>query len=155
MDYRLATIDDIPQLARMRWDFRAEAGEEPIEGADAFERRYAAFARQALESRTWVYWLAVDGGRIVSHAAVNIVRGVPRPSRKSDQWGYLTDCYTRPDHRRQGVGSELMAHVKDWATKHDLEALLGWLSEESRSFYERAGFGPTDGIARLTLRPYA
>jgi GNAT superfamily N-acetyltransferase len=154
MEYRLATVDDIPQLARMRWDFRAEAGEEPIEGADAFARRYAAFARQALESRAWVYWIAVDGGTIVSHAAVNVVRGVPRPARKSDQWGYLTDCYTRPDHRNRGVGSQLMAHVKEWAGKQDLELLLVWPSDDSKSFYERAGFGPADGIAQLTLQSY-
>jgi GNAT superfamily N-acetyltransferase len=154
MDYRLATVDDIPQLARMRWDFRAEAGEEPIEGADAFERRYAAFARQALESRAWAYWVAVDGGRIVSHAAVNVVRGVPRPSRKSDQWGYLTDCYTRPEFRRGGVGSELIARVKEWAMTQDLELLLVWPSDDSRSFYERAGFGPADGVAMFTLRSY-
>ena len=154
MEYRLATVDDIPQLARTRWDFRAEAGEEPIEGADAFERRYAAFARQALESRAWVYWIAVDGGRILSHIAVNVVRGVPRPSHKSDQWGYVTDCYTRPEHRRQGIGSELMTRVKEWAVKHDLELLLVWPSDDSRSFYERAGFTPADGVAQLTLRPY-
>ena len=154
MEYRLATVDDIPQLARTRWDFRAEAGEEPLEGADAFERRYAAFARQGLESRAWVYWVATDSGRIVSHIAVNVVRSVPRPSRKSDQWGYLTDCYTRPEYRGRGVGSELMAHVKEWATKQDLEFLLVWPSEDSQSFYERAGFGPPEGVAQLTLRPY-
>src|SRR5690349_3470359 len=137
MDYRLATTDDIPQLARMRWDFRAEAGEEPIEGADAFERRYAAFARQALESRSWAYWVAVDGGRIVSHVAVHVVRSVPRPSRKSDQWGYLTDCYTRPEYRRRGVGTEILSRVKEWATTQDLELLLVWPSEDSQTFYER------------------
>lgn len=138
----------------MRWDFRAEAGEEPIEGADTFERRYAAFARQALESRAWAYWVAVDGGRIVAHAAVNVVRGVPRPSRKSDQWGYLTDCYTRPEYRRRGIGSQLIAHLKAWAVKTDLELLLVWPSDDSRSFYERAGFGPPDGIAVAKIRPY-
>jgi GNAT superfamily N-acetyltransferase len=101
-----------------------------------------------------VYWVAVDGGKIIAHAAVNVVRGVPRPARKSDQWGYLTDCYTRPEYRRRGVGSELIARVKEWSAKRDLELLLVWPSEESQSFYQRAGFAPAEGVALLALRPY-
>lgn len=155
MDYRVATVDDIPQLGRMRWDFRAEDGEAPIEDFDTFESRYAAFVRSGMKSHTWLYWVAVDDDQIISHAAVNIVHGVPRPCRESDQWGYVTDCYTRPEYRGRGVGTQLLSALKEWAADTDLELLLVWPSDRARSFYERAGFAPAEDVAQLTLRSYS
>jgi len=154
LDYRLATEADIPELADMRWAFRAESGEVPREDPNAFRARYVAFVRAGLASRDWVYWVAADADGLVAHMAVGVVHGVPRPARASDQWGYLTDCYTRPAYRNAGVGSALLARVRAWAEARDLELLLVWPSEASADFYARAGFAPPAGIAILPLRGY-
>ena len=154
MDYRLATEADIPELAGMRWAFRAEAGEVPRESEAAFGARYDAFVREGLASGTWTYWVAEEAGALVAHMAVCVVRGVPRPARASDRWGYLTDCYTRPAYRGAGVGSALLARVREWATARDLELLLVWPSDASAAFYARAGFRPAAGVALLPLRAY-
>lgn len=154
MEYRLATEADVPELADMRWAFRSEAGEVPAEGQDAFRDRYAAFVRAGLASGAWAYWVAADAGRLAAHMAVCVVRGVPRPTRGSDQWGYLTDCYTRPAYRGAGVGSALLARVRAWGETRDLELLLVWPSEASAGFYARAGFGPAADAAVLPLRAY-
>ena len=154
MDYRLATEADIPALAGMRWAFRAEAGERAQEGEGPFRARYAAFVRAGLASGAWVYWVAEDARGLAAHMAVFVVPGVPRPARPSDQWGYLTDCYTRPEHRGAGVGSALLARVCAWAAARDLELLLVWPSEGSAGFYARAGFAPTKGVAVRQVRAY-
>jgi GNAT superfamily N-acetyltransferase len=154
MDYRLATEADISELADMRWAFRAEAGEMPCEEADGFRTRYAAFVQAGLVSGAWVYWVAADGGGLAAHMAVHVVHGVPRPARASDQWGYLTDCYTRPAYRGTGVGGALLARVRAWAEARDLELLLVWPSEASAGFYARAGFRPAEEVAVLPIRPY-
>ncbi len=154
MDYRLATEADIPELARMRWAFRAEAGEVPCEGEAAFFARYGEFVRAGLASGDWTYWVAADAGALVAHMAVCVVRGVPRPARQSDQWGYLTDCYTRPAYRDRGVGGAVLDRVRRWAAARDLELLLVWPSDASAAFYARAGFQPADGVALLPLRAY-
>ena len=154
MRYRLATAGDVPELARMRWAFRTETGEIPIEDETRFAERYARFVADGLASGRWTYWVAEDDGALVAHMAVCTVRSVPRPSRATDQWGYLTDCYTRPAHRGRGVGSALLAHVRDWASRQDLELLIVWPSDPSARFYERAGFGPAPEIACLALRDY-
>ena len=154
MEYRLATVADIPALARMRWAFRAEEGELPSEDEATFVARYATFVAAGLASGAWVYWVAADAGALVAQMAVCVVSGVPRPSRPSDQWGYLTDCYTRPAYRGAGIGSALLARVRTWAEGQDLELLLVWPSDASAAFYTRAGFGPADGVAVLPLRAY-
>lgn len=152
--YRIATVVDIPALARMRWAFRAESGEQPIEELDAFCIRYAKCVRAGLADGTWTWWIAEDDEGVIAHMAVCVVRGVPRPSRESDQWGYLTDSYTRPAHRGRGVGSALLAHVRDWAASRDLELLLAWPSDAAESFYARGGFIAEGAPVVLHLRDF-
>lgn len=154
MNFRQATSDDIPALAAARWAFRTEGGETPLETEASFARRYEAFVRVALASRQWTYWVAENESELVAHMAVCIVKSIPRPSRSSDQWGYLTDCYTRPADRNQGVGGELLAHVVEWARSRDLESLIVWPSDDSESFYARGGFVDDGEIRTLRLRGY-
>ena len=80
--------------------------------------------------------------------------GVPRPSRASDRWGYLTDCFTRASERNRGVGSALLAHVRAWAAAADLELLLVWPGAEAAAWYERAGFTAATGVRILALRGF-
>lgn len=155
MIFRIADISDVPALAAMRWSFRGEAGEAPIESQDSFARRYGDFVRTAMQSGVTIYWIAENESRlIVSHMAVCVVRSIPRPSRAIDQWGYLTDCYTLPAYRDQGVGSELLAQASKWAGEHDLEMLLVWPSDRSQDFYARAGFRREEEVRVLHLREY-
>ena len=155
MRFRVATPEDLPRLAAMRWAFRTEDGETSIEDEEMFVLRYQTFVRDALASGQWRYWVAeTANSELAAHMAVCVVPSIPRPSRLHDQWGYLTDCYTLPAFRNQGIGQQLLAHVAAWATAKDLELLLVWPSERSQSFYARAGFGRDDEVRMLRLRDY-
>lgn len=156
MNFRVATGDDVPALAEARWAFRTEdADEVPIEARQEFARRFETFVQDGLRSGRWTYWIAeTDDGELVSHMAVCLVQSIPRPSRQSDQWGYLTDCYTSPRFRDRGVGRELLAHVTAWAEAQRLELLVVWPSERSQAFYARAGFEQDDEVRILHLRDY-
>src|SRR4051794_13659223 len=156
MNFRIATLADVDNLAAARWAFRTEdATETPIESRAAFGRRYEAFVREALESQRLVYWLAeTSDGELVAHMAVCIVSAIPRPSRLRDRWGYLTDCYTRPAFRNRAIGQALLGHVAAWAESEDLELLLVWPSDQSASFYDRAGFVSDSESRVLRLRDY-
>lgn len=151
---RRAIPPDVPALARLRWEFRLEDGETPASAYEAFAARYAAFVRAGLASGEWAYFVAEREGAIVAHMAVQVVRSVPRPSRASDQWGYLTDVYTTPAWRGRGIGAALLARVTEWARHRDLELLLVSPSEASRAFYGRAGFGDAREFMTLALRDW-
>jgi GNAT superfamily N-acetyltransferase len=155
VNYRMATLEDVPRLAAARWAFRRESGETPVETETAFASRFEAFARDGLGSGRWTYWIAeTDDGELASQMAVCIVESVPRPTRAADQWGYLTDCYTSPAFRNGGIGGELLSRVATWAASRDLELLLVWPSDDSPRFYARAGFGRDEEIRVLRLRGY-
>jgi GNAT superfamily N-acetyltransferase len=66
----------------------------------------------------------------------------------------MTNVYTRPDYRGQGIGRKLLAHVVEWARAENLELLLVWPSDESVGFFDRAGFQQIADGMQLELRPY-
>lgn len=150
--FRKAVPADALVLAKLRWDFRAEDGEVPIESFEAFERRFLAHFITGVADGTWTRWVAEISGTIVGTMAVHRITPVPRPCRSSDQWGYVTDCYTVPAWRGQGIGAALLAHVIDWAQAEDFEELIVSPAERARPFYARAGFGPDDDFLLLRLR---
>ncbi|MCK9487110.1 MAG: GNAT family N-acetyltransferase [Dehalococcoidia bacterium] len=154
--YRPACMDDAPALALMRWDSRVEERPDLAETADreAFLGACERWIRHRLALGTWTVWLAEVDREPVSHAFVNLVEKVPQPGRVNDRWGYVTNVYTRPAWRNQGVGGTLVEWVKAWALGADLEFLILWPSEDSREFYARAGFGPVEWAVDLELRPY-
>src|SRR3712207_8062862 len=45
---------------------------------------------------------------IVSHIFIHKIDMIPRPCKIHDQFGYITNNYTKPDYRNKGIGSELI-----------------------------------------------
>lgn len=155
MNYRRAEIEDLAQLAEMRWDFRMEDGDEPSTvGKPEFVEACVSFLRRGLENGFYVYWLAETKGEIVAHIFVHKIELVPRPCKIYDRFGYLTNNYTKPAYRNQGIGSKLLQAVTAWASEEDLELLIVYPSEQAVSFYERAGFNAENEVLELRLREY-
>jgi GNAT superfamily N-acetyltransferase len=149
VNLRMATLDDIPELARMRRDFTFEDGVAP-EGDD-YEDDFARVVGDGIESGRWSIWVAEVDREIVSHMFVGLVDKIPRPTREHRWIGYLTNVYTHPEHRNRGIGAALLERVTAWARESDVELLVVWPSDESVPFYERAGF--TSGRDPLVWEP--
>lgn len=138
--FRQASRSDFRILAEMRWDFKLEEGLHPLFSKEEFLDQTAEWLQKGLSSGQWVYWVAEKEGEIVSHVFCCRVSGVPTPSRIEHAYGYVTNVYTEPKRRCEGIGSELMRHIKQWAISEGLELLLVWPSAESERFYARCGF---------------
>jgi len=153
--YRVATEADVDELAQMRWDFRLEeAPGATVHDQATFLDACAAFLRKGLREQRWTYWVAQEETQIVSHIYIQRVPKVPKPNRIDDALGYVTNVYTRPAYRGQGIGTQLMIHVLQWAREQDLESLIVWPSETSVGFYERAGFRGSTEMLEYEVRPY-
>lgn len=139
---RLATLDDAAELARLRWDFSPDEVAAGRQSFDEFCRGFARFLERALASGNWAVWVAEQEGRLVANIWVQVIHKVPRPGRFGghNRYGYVTNVYTEPALRGQGIGARLLARVVQWAREQELEFLVVWPSEESVRFYERGGF---------------
>jgi GNAT superfamily N-acetyltransferase len=155
IEYRIAIEADLEQLAAMRWDFRLEESPgTPVHDRATFMMACVAFLTQGLASGAWAYWIARDAGLIVAQIFVQRIAKVPKPNRLDDTFGYVTNVYTRPAYRNQGIGSQLLGHVIAWADEQELENLVVWPSERSIPFYTRAGFRGGSEALELEVRPY-
>ncbi|MGL5080420.1 MAG: GNAT family N-acetyltransferase [Microcoleaceae cyanobacterium] len=155
MKYRTADESDVVTLAEMRWEFQTEDNDNPpIVSKTEFVEVCSNFLRQGLIQKNWVYWIAEVEREIVSHIFVQRVRGVPRPFWLNNAYGYVSNVYTKPAYRRQGIGTELMQQVLNWARHQEIDVLIVSISEESVTFYERAGFTAKNEWMECIIKNY-
>lgn len=153
MKQRIATERDAAALAELRWDFRTEEL-DTTSGFDkaAFLSACAEFLRHHIASRQWICFLVEDDDVVVANVFMQRVRKIPKPERLIDEYGYITNVYTRPAHRGNGIGTKLLRETVLWAKEHDLDTLVVWPSVEGVEFYRRLGFKTQNDIMEYDLR---
>ncbi|PWV94471.1 putative N-acetyltransferase YhbS [Paenibacillus cellulosilyticus] len=140
MNIRLATDDDIEKLIQMRLDFTLEYNSK-LEITDKVYADYHSeikgFLKKAINSQQWFIWVAEDENIVVSHIYLELINKVPRPGKKTNPFVYMTNVYTLPSFRGQGIGSTLLTQIKEWAAENEYEFIMVWPSENSVEFYQR------------------
>lgn len=162
---RLATPDDGPELARLRWQMAAEDG--PVDQTlESFAATFVPTWRGMCAGARWRVWVAEEGGRpprgadssigaarrLVGCVWVEWVDRVPRPIEgRSNSLGYVTSVYVAPEWRNGGLGSRLLRAAVADAREIGHASLFLWPSERSVPFYRRAGFQPGTELHELVL----
>jgi GNAT superfamily N-acetyltransferase len=139
--FRRATPEDIHQLADLRW--RLQTDDDPAVDPANRSRFIDAFTESVSRSifdGPFVHWIAETDHQVVAVMSVGRVLKVPSPEAMDRHWGYLTNCYTLPSYRGKGIGTALLAAVKEWAKNERYQFLAVWPSDRSYPFYERSGF---------------
>ncbi|MBX3084052.1 MAG: GNAT family N-acetyltransferase [Anaerolineae bacterium] len=148
INIRQAHVADADQLAKLRWEhaFYYEDKPGPDERLEDFTVAFRPFIEQILTGGKWAIWVAEEDGILVSQMYVQRIDKVPRPGRFGKQYGYITNVYTLPEYRNNGIGTRLLRRVIAWAGEIELELLIVWPSKASREFYQRQGFAPNLGL---------
>lgn len=137
---RLATLHDIDELVTMRWDFSGEESNS-TDNFEDFHKVCSSFLVKAIESGDWYIWVAEIDNVIVSHMYLQLIHKVPRPGKSHDPYyGYVTNVYTRPAFRSQGIGTKIHTEMERWSKENNVEFLILWPSSESVQFYSKNGF---------------
>jgi GNAT superfamily N-acetyltransferase len=136
----VATVEDVLQLAHLRWELYAEQEGTHAEPLDAYRERFADFAGRALASEDWRAWVAREAGRLVGAMWLHTVHRVPVPGKRAGPIGYLTNVYVSPEHRDRGLGARMLELVIGWCRDEGHSLVIVWPTERSRPLYARAGF---------------
>jgi GNAT superfamily N-acetyltransferase len=138
---RLATLEDVAELVQMRWDFSEEEHANQRVTFEGFSQVCSEFLVKAIESGDWYIWVAEINGNLVSHMYLQFIHKVPRPGKSPDPYyGYVTNVYTRPAFRSQGIGTKIHTAMEQWSKENEVEFLILWPSSDSVQFYSRNGF---------------
>lgn len=148
----LATIDDVPDLARLRWELYVEQ-EGPHEPFDRYRDRFVGFALQALASDRWHAWVARLGGRSVAAMWLHTIPRIPVPGKRAGPIGYVTSVYVAPEHRGVGLGARMLSQVLDHCGRQGFSTVITWPTPRSRPFYRRGGFDRLDEPFAIELVP--
>lgn len=152
VEYRMANMKDVDTLVEMRWDFQMEfATELTTESKAEFNDVCRKFYQDAFQNSNWTFLVAIINTDIVAHIALYVVGNIPTPTRLMNQWGYITNVYTKKEYRKLGIGSELTKNTISAAKKLKLETIIVWPSDESVGFYEKFGFTSRNDIMELSL----
>ena len=148
LSIRDATVEDVPALALLRWDFRSEHGDvHPDASFEGFADRFRAFAERTLRDDRWRAVVAAREGRLVGSMWLQLVPKVPAPpSARGELIGYVTNAYVVPEEREAGVGALLLERLVAIARGLPVEFLMTWPTERSEPFYERSGFRRSQGV---------
>jgi GNAT superfamily N-acetyltransferase len=149
----MATIDDVDDLARLRFALYAEQDGSVAEPTEIYRERFAAFATRALASQDWRAWVARLGDRPVGAMWLHTVHRVPVPGKHAGPIGYLTNVYVVPEHRNTGIGAQMLDRVTARCRQEGFSAVIVWPTERSRPFYARGGFTRPDEPLVIELEP--
>jgi GNAT superfamily N-acetyltransferase len=137
---RAATTDDLPELARLRWQLYTER-ETHGEPYETYVERFTAFASDALARDDWRAWCAEQDERVVAAMWLHTVPRVPAPGHGAPRpMGYLTNMYVEPEHRSHGLGSRMLQELVEHCTTGGFELVLTFPADDAHGFYERNGF---------------
>jgi len=130
---RAAAEHDLPQVLNLYRHLHPH--EPPLETATA-ERVWSALLR----SGCMTVIVAQAAERLLSSCTLAIV---PNLSRGGRSYGVIENVVTHADHRRQGLGRQVLAYALDLAWQADcykVHLATGSTRETTLRFYEGAGF---------------
>ena len=108
MHYRKATIEDIPELARIRKMQLHDEGPQPEETMD---EELEAYFSEKMADGSLIQWVAEDDNQIIGTGAIIFMDFPPSFTNKSGKQGYIANMYTR-DSRKVDPGGEAKKDYK-------------------------------------------
>ncbi|NLW77964.1 MAG: GNAT family N-acetyltransferase [Ruminococcaceae bacterium] len=148
MTYRKAGLQDVETLMQLR---KTQLIDEAIAPNCNIDAELRAFFIETLGNGSMVEWAAEDGGEIVATAAVVFYQFPPTYTNKSGKKGYVTNMYTRPSHRKQGLASVLLGKLVAEAKQAGITRLWLGASKMGRPVYEKFGFADSPNWLEMDL----
>jgi GNAT superfamily N-acetyltransferase len=149
---RRATLDDAPALALLRWQFKQEDADDPVQPQQTFTERCEEWMREALAAN-WLAWVADAPEGICGQVFLCRVGKVPSPDWPASDIGYVTNFYVTPRWRGRGAGRALLTALNQHARELCMDTLIVWPSERSVPLYQRAGYRAPDELLELPIEP--
>ncbi|MBD5163377.1 MAG: GNAT family N-acetyltransferase [Bacteroidales bacterium] len=119
--------------------------------------------RERLESESRAYFLrqvpggahyavlATPGGEAVGCGALNFYSAMPGPDNPNGACADIVNLYVRPEHRRQGIATAIVEHLKEIARRVGVTRLYLKTRDSALNIFAHEGFIPIDGIMTISV----
>jgi GNAT superfamily N-acetyltransferase len=133
-----ATSDDVASLALLKWRDVASFS-RPAQSLDEFTTDLARWWHEH-EHTHFAFVARTDEGEIVGAAWIALLPRVPRPGAIDRLSADVQSVFVMPEHRRGGIGTELVAAAYQHASNAGAAKVTVNSSEGAVSLYRRLGF---------------
>ncbi len=143
MLFRKATKTDIPQLIKFRKILLCN------EDNTSMDETFRNYFDSSLSDKSLVAWVAEDDGVVVSAVCFCLCRFAPRFENPSGLVAYMTNVFTIPNYRRQGIVSRLVSEAIVDLKTQGIRKILLHSSCMAKPMYEGLGF--TEGKNYMSM----
>lgn len=142
---REATVADAVTLARQRrLMFDETRATTTVEEGDAVEAAVLAYVRRAIPAGTFRSWVVECAGEIVAGGGLQLRTLMPRPGYiHGEPEGLIVSMWTAPEHRRRGLGRQVVEAMLTWGRAHGVTRFTLHASDAGRPLYALFGFQST------------
>ena len=97
-----------------------------------------------MSSNALVEWVAEISDEIIATGAMAVYQFPPTYTNASGRKGYVMNMYTKPEYRRQGLGTRILNEIECEAKQLNIKKLFLIASKMGRPVYREAGFMGTE-----------
>ncbi len=138
---RAATIQDIPDLVRLRRMMFESMGFDDPAQMDTADAAASAYLAQAMPAKEFYGWLAVTHtGEAVGSGGVVFDQHPPGPTNVSGRIGYIMNLVTDPRYRRRGIARHMMQTMIEWLAEQGIQRVTLHATDVGRPLYKELGF---------------
>jgi GNAT superfamily N-acetyltransferase len=141
---RRAESKDIPILIEFRERMFRSFVDDFSDYDEMNEVAFKYFADK-LEKNEVVAWVAENGERrIIACVAMSFYVLPPKPWNRDGRYGYVSNMFTEPSHRKKGLGGKLLQGALDYAKEIGIKSVTLHATEIGAQLYHSFGFRETE-----------
>lgn len=144
--YRKATIDDVEILAQLR---KQQLNDEGMPALCNIDDKLCDYFESKISDNTFISWLAIDGGDIIATSGVCFHQVPPSYTNPFGVVAYITNMYTKKEHRRKGIATILLGRMLEEIKALDIHVIRLHASKDGRELYSKFGFANSSGYMVL------
>ena len=148
MTFRKATVEDIPTLCSFRIQQLIDEG---IPQSNSIKEELARYFEEWLNTDLFVEYVKEENGKLIASGAVIFFPFPPTFTNPKGVRGYITNMYTDPLYRGQGIASEILKLLIEEAKSRGVSRLFLSASDYGRPVYEKQGFEPSGSWMELEI----
>ena len=148
MEFRRANINDVNVLVKFRKQQLLDEGGVELNNIDTELENY--FLKN-IPNNEFISWLAIENNEIVATSGLCFYQIPPNFSNPSGNIGYITNIYTKNEHRKKGISSKLLEKIIEEAKLLNCKVLRLHSSKDGKNIYKKYGFIDYEDFMQLRI----
>jgi GNAT superfamily N-acetyltransferase len=149
---REATVADARTIGEYRHLMFRAMGQVVPGRDDELASAMARYVERELPAGRLRAWIVEHDGQPVAAGVLVLQDTPPAPGVLNGKpAGIIQNIWTEPEHRRRGLGGQIVQAMLDWCRERGISRLFLNATEDGRGVYTALGFRPSTTAMTLTL----